>query len=129
MRRRKARRTADLDITPLIDVLFMLIIFFVLMASFVQGKLDVELPSGQGRSLNAERAIIVTVEKNGAISWAGKSVTKDEVAALARRSKSREILLAGDREASYGTVTEILSILRKEGITSAGLLMQGGKSK
>ena len=129
MRRRKARRTADLDITPLIDVLFMLIIFFVLMASFVQGKLDVELPSGQGRSLNAERAIIVTVEKNGAISWAGKSVTKNEVAALARGSKSREILLAGDREASYGTVTEILSILRKEGITSAGLLMQGGKSK
>ena len=58
---RRNRRHAEIDITPLIDVLFMLIIFFVLTASFVQGKLDVQLPSGEGSSADTQGAVIVTV--------------------------------------------------------------------
>lgn len=126
MSRHKTRRAADIDITPLIDVLFMLIIFFVLTASFVQGKIEVELPAGTGESSSIEGAITVSVKKDGAVSWAGKNVTKNELASLARDAKGRDILLAGDRDAPYGVVAEVLSILRREGVTSAGLLMQGG---
>lgn len=126
MRRRKSRRTADLDITPLIDVMFMLIIFFVLTASFVNGKLNVELPAGYGLVSPMEGAITVTVEKSGAVFWDGRSVAKQEIAQLAKGAKGREILVAGDSGASYGTIAEVLSILRREGITSAGLLMRGG---
>jgi len=76
MRRRKTYRAADLDITPLIDVLFMLIIFFVLMSSFIHGKLDVDLPSGRGKPFDSGHEIVLTVEKNGRIFWAGKSITR-----------------------------------------------------
>ena len=116
-----------MDITSLIDVMFMLIIFFVLTASFVQGKLDVELPSGKGVSAGAKGAVTVAVEKNGAISWAGKAVSKEELAELAKRIGAREVLVAGDRGAPYGMVAEVLSILRGAGVTSAGLLMQSGE--
>lgn len=126
MRRNKRKRTSDIDITPLIDVLFMLIIFFVLTASFIQGKIEVELPTGKGQSKSMEKAITVTVEKNGHISWNGKIISKEEMSILARESSDREILIAGDRETPYGTIAEILSILKNEGITSTGLLMQGG---
>lgn len=125
MKRRKSHRTADIDITPLIDVLFMLIIFFVLTASFVQGKLDIELPSGEGISSDMKDSITVTVDKNGEIFWAGQRTAKDDIAGLARSANGREILIAGDANASYGTVAEVLSILRKEGISSAGLIMKG----
>ena len=47
--RTRPRRKVDLDITPLIDVLFMLIIFFVLTTSFVQGRVEVDLPRGEGK--------------------------------------------------------------------------------
>lgn len=117
----------DMDITSLIDVMFMLIIFFVLTASFVQGKLNVELPSGKGISTDAKGAVTVAVEKDGAISWAGRPVSKEELAMLARDSGGREVLVAGDRGVSYGTVAEVLAILRGAGVTSAGLLMQSGK--
>lgn len=126
MRRRKTRMAADLDITPLIDVLFMLIIFFVLMSSFINGKLDVDLPAGEGKPLDKEHEIVITVEKDGRMFWAGKSIEKDDLPELARAAKTKDVLIAGDKGVSYGTVTGILSILRKEGITSAGLLMQGG---
>jgi biopolymer transport protein ExbD len=125
--RRNKRRSADVDITPLIDVLFMLIIFFVLTASFLHGKIDVDLPTGKGESKSMEKAITIIVNKNGAISWDGRNISKDDLSPLAKESTGKEILIAGDKEAEYGTVAEILSILKEAGINSTGLLMQGGE--
>ena len=123
MRRRKSRRFADVDVTPLIDVLFMLIIFFVLTATFIQGKLDIDLPSGESTASEMKRALTLTVEKDGTIFWDGVKVSQEELPVLARGAREREILLAGDKNAPYGKVAEVLSILKKEGISSAGLLM------
>lgn len=105
----------------------MLIIFFVLTASFIQGKLDVELPPGEGTVSDAKKALTLTVEKDGALFWDGTKVTKDEVAGLAKSARGREILIAGDKDAPYGKVAEVLSILRNEGVASAGLLMGGSE--
>ena len=123
MRRRKARRFADIDVTPLIDVLFMLIIFFVLTATFIQGKLDIDLPSGESTASEMKRALTLTVEKDGTIFRDGVKVSREELPILARGAREREILIAGDKNAPYGKVAEVLSILKKEGISSAGLLM------
>ena len=126
MKKRSSRSSLNLDITPLIDVLFMLIIFFVLTATFIQGKLDVDLPSADGETPEMKNTLTVTVEKNGTIFWEGLKVTKEDIPELAKNSKKREIIIAGDKNAPYGSVAEVLSILRKEGVTSAGLLMEGG---
>lgn len=125
VRRRKSRRFADIDVTPLIDVLFMLIIFFVLTATFIQGKLDIDLPSGEGETSDMKRALTLTVEKDGTIFWDGVKASKDELPELAKSAGGREILIAGDKSVPYGRVAEVLSILRKTGVTSAGLLMDG----
>ncbi|MCQ4814299.1 ExbD/TolR family protein [Cloacibacillus evryensis] len=122
---RRNRRHAEIDITPLIDVLFMLIIFFVLTASFVQGKLDVQLPSGEGSSADTQGAVIVTVAADRKIFWDGREVTREELKKLAAESKGREMLVAGDEKVPYGDVAGLLSLLRKEGVTSAGLMLSG----
>lgn len=127
MRRSRQRRTADIDITPLIDVLFMLIIFFVLMASFIQGSIEVALPLGGGAPVSGG-AVVITVEKNGEILWDGRPAKAVDIARLARAAGGREIVIAGDRDAPYGAVAEILQILRKEGVSTAGLLMGGEKN-
>lgn len=122
---RRNRRHAEIDITPLIDVLFMLIIFFVLTASFVQGKLDVQLPSGEGSSADMQGAVIVTVAADRKIFWNGREVTKEELKKLAAAANGREMLVAGDEKVPYGEVAALLSLLRKEGVTSAGLMLSG----
>lgn len=122
---RRNRRHAEIDITPLIDVLFMLIIFFVLTASFVQGKLDVQLPSGEGSSADTQGAVIVTVASDRKIFWDGREVTREELKKLAAESKGREMLVAGDEKVPYGDIAGLLSLLRKEGVTSAGLMLSG----
>ncbi len=129
MRRRKTRGSAEIDITPLIDMLFMLIIFFVLTASFVQGKLDVKLPQGEGDSSDTRGAVVLTVTAEGRFFWNEREMTKDELAHAAEANKGREILIAGDEGVPYGKVASVLSLLRGEGVTSAGLLLSGGRSE
>lgn len=127
MRRNRQRRSADLDITPLIDVMFMLIIFFVLTASFVNGRITVELPNANAPAGESKAAVTVTVAKDGSVQWDGRNVTDAELAPLARGARGRGVLIAGDQGASYGRVSQVLAILRGCGVTEAGLLMQGGK--
>lgn len=125
MARGRRHGTANIDITPLIDVLFMLIIFFVLTASFTQGYIEVALPAGGGAPPD-KRAVTLTVEKDGGLLWDGRRITSGELAELASASAGREIVIAGDLEAPYGEVAGALEILRREGVSSTGLLMRGG---
>lgn len=127
--RRNGRRGVDIDITPLIDVLFMLIIFFVLTASFVQGKLDVALPKGEGGSAGTRGAVVLTVAADKKLYWDGREISRDELSAAAEAGKGREILIAGDEGVPYGDVASVLSLLRAGGVGSAGLLLSGGRAE
>jgi biopolymer transport protein ExbD len=130
--RRGKKRGADIDITPLIDILFMLIIFFVLAASFLQGRLTVELPRGEGDAGQAENPILVTLARDGSVFWGNFSipapVASADVLSLARENfsgvSSREILVAADRGVSYGDVIGLLDILRIAGVERLGLALQ-----
>ncbi len=123
----RRRRRPELDITPLIDVLFMLIIFFVLTANFLQGRIEVDLPVGEAVAKTEENALLLTVRKDGSVLWGDRETRTEELAPLAAEAAAarRDILLAGDREAPYGAVAEVLDVLRREGIVSTGLALQG----
>ncbi|MDR2174540.1 MAG: biopolymer transporter ExbD [Synergistaceae bacterium] len=124
----RGRRGADIDVTPLIDILFMLIIFFVLAASFLQGRLTVELPRGEGSPGKAESPVLVTLTRGGSVFWGSlpEPVASADVLRLAAEnlSSDREILVAGDREVSYGAVVELLEVLRSAGAERLGLALQ-----
>jgi len=124
------RARAELDITPLIDVLFMVIIFFVLTANFLQGKIEVDLPQGETASEIGESPLLLTVRKDGVVLWDGREAASEELASLAADAavQKREVLLAGDKEAPYGAVARVLEILRREGLDLAGLALQGEDS-
>lgn len=125
--RRARRASSGIDITPLIDVLFMLIIFFVLTTAFVQGAIVVDLPGGTPPPIDRDDPIVVTVTRTGELLWAGDAVTRVELAARAREAaaSSEDVLVAGDREASFGAVAEILDELRRAGLSEAGLAFEG----
>jgi biopolymer transport protein ExbD len=131
----RRRRGADIDVTPLIDILFMLIIFFVLAASFLQGRLTVELPRGESAPGRAESSpVLVTLARDGSVSWGNFSmpapVASADVLRLARESLFRiqgsggEILVAADRGVPYGDVVGLLDVLRLAGIERLGLALQ-----
>lgn len=115
-----------MDLTPLIDVLFMLIIFFVLTAAFVRGEVDVQLPEGKGTPVSAV-PVVIAVRQDGSISWAGESMAPDAVIVQAREAflQGQSILLAGDRSVPYGVVASLLDRLRAAGVQEVSLALGG----
>jgi biopolymer transport protein ExbD len=114
------------DLTPLIDVLFMLIIFFVLTAAFVRGEVDVQLPEGQGNPVS-ETPIILAVHEDGTLAWEGEPLVLDEIIPRAREAylEGQSILLAGDRLVPYGVVATLLDQLRTHGVERVNLALGG----
>ncbi len=128
MRHSTKRRGPDVDLTPLVDTLFMLILFFVLTAAFVQGRIDVNLPQVSGSSIAGTPNVIV-VQKDGSLLWNGKPAPLEEVSNLARSAsdEGQPILIAGDEEANYGAVVSVLDSLQRVGIENVSLAV-GGES-
>ncbi|MDR3354727.1 MAG: biopolymer transporter ExbD [Synergistaceae bacterium] len=126
--RRVRRQGADIDITPLIDVLFMLIIFFVLTTAFVRGAADVDLPDGSAPPISDRSPVVVTVTNGSGLLWTGERISRDELPARVSEviASSGDILIAGDRDAPYGDVAELLDELRGFGVKSVGLAFDGG---
>jgi biopolymer transport protein ExbD len=122
------KRGADVDITPLIDMMFMLIIFFVLTTVFVQGTIDIDLPRGNAPPMTQRNPIVVTVTMESALLWAGEPVTRGALPGLVADALSNgdEILIAGDRRAPYGVVASVLDELRGLGVKSVSLAFEGG---
>jgi len=115
------------DQTPLIDVLFMLILFFVMTASLLQGQISVRLPSGEGTALQGQ-PVILEILANGSFRYNGKEVDRGEMIARARQDDrtGRDIVVAADRTVPYGRVTSLLEALRLEGVQDVGLALEGG---
>ena len=122
---KKKRRVADVDITPLIDVMFMLILFLLVTAAFVQGSLDVSLPQSMGTPppLPDKKQIVLTITKNSEILWAGKTISSADLFLHVEEAllESADILIAGDKDARYGDVAELMDMLRQSGVPSVGL--------
>lgn len=125
----RKRVQPDLDLTPLIDVLFMLILFFVLSASLLQGQLAVRLPSGQGNPIQG-RAVVMELLPGGSLRYDGKDSTREEMLARARldHAEGKNFIIAADRRVPYGQVASLLEDLRKDGVRDVGLALGGGKA-
>lgn len=125
---RKKRAPAEVDLTPLIDVLFILIIFFVLSASFVQGRIPVELPNGRGVPPE-KKNIVLAMDKNGFIYLDGQPVSRDSLGNLAKEAVDRgdTLLLTADKSIPYGEVASVLDILRAGGADSVSLGLKGNE--
>lgn len=127
---RSRRGDPSLDLTPLIDVVFLLLIFFLVTASFAQqdrSLVPVDLPDGTSGEAGAvsERATIyleadgtfsfVANEGEDAVTGLDVRTLRSELEALHATAPDRPLHLRGDREARYGEVMQLLDLARQIG--------------
>ncbi len=117
---RRRRETALPDVTPLLDVVFILLIFFVLAAAFAVHGVDMRLPKSSAARAYAGRPLEVVLAADGSLAHAGQPITLRDLAFLVRRNgegqtKARPILLIPDRAASVGAFMETVNAIRDNG--------------
>lgn len=127
-----ARRAAQavLDITPLIDVVFLLLIFFLLTATFVTNpSMPVDLPKASQKITERVREdLVVTVHKTGELEFQKKVMDLREfrkrLRGLEERRKKSKILIRADSKAVVGRMVEVMDVARDEGFTKFSLAIR-----
>ncbi|WKW12520.1 biopolymer transporter ExbD [Pseudogemmatithrix spongiicola] len=132
MRRRgRGERTplqAEINVVSLIDVMMLLMIIFMITAPMMQGGVDVELPRAAARPLNSDRALVVSVTRDGRIFADDVQLSLSEFRGtfrtLAEQSGRSGVYLRADQGVPYGRVVEVLAIMRGAGVGNIGLVAE-----
>lgn len=124
IRSRTPEPSLMLDLTPVIDMVFLLLIFFLAATTFQQNEreLNVALPSAASAApISASlRELIVNIDSSGEIILAGRRTTpealRDAISAAVRANPSQKVSIRGDRRASYEHIVRALDICKGAGV-------------
>lgn len=124
--RRHRRRSGGLLLTPLIDIIFLLSLFFVLNTSFRQERyLDVNLPESETSKDVQAVGIVLTLRQDGSTAIDGVEVAWESVTAALRERAEEigavEVIIRGDEAVSYGRAVAALDRVRLSGLESISL--------
>jgi biopolymer transport protein ExbD len=121
-------KSAGPDLTPMIDMIFQLLIFFLLTSFLILPAVNVALPRSRSPEATAPSALTLTVRRDGSLQLAGQEVLIEDLpsllsAALAGREKPTLIVQA-DRGAAFGRVIEVMEAARAGGAQDISFLVE-----
>lgn len=126
---RRSRR-ARLELTPLLDVMFLVLVFFIycIFDMAVHRGMKVSLSEAEGAAERGER-IVVTVGADDSVELNGMRMSRDEavarVKALSAVGIRMPVLVSADRRASFGAGVELLAALKEAGVDAASVQVSG----
>ena len=118
---------ADINVTPLVDVMLVLLIIFMVTAPMMTQGLDVDLPATTANSLRQkEDPLVVTVKKDGKILL-GKieytqAVLREQLIKIDPKGKEEPIFLQADKKVEYGLVASIMADIKAAGFAKLGMM-------
>src|SRR6516225_6899941 len=119
---------ADINVTPLVDVMLVLLIIFMVTAPMLHQGISVALPKIATTNLRStlEDPIVLSISRDGLFyineTPVARGLLKERLKAILRGRKEKAVLLKADRSLSYGTVIETLDLLNRMGIESLGMI-------
>ena len=120
--------TADINVTSLVDVAFVLLIIFMITAPIMQGGVDVRLPRAEARPLEPKTGLAVTVDRDGRIFVDQAPLSYEDFratfAALVRTKRPSGVYLRADGRVPYASVVQVLAVIRASGVSDVGLVAE-----
>jgi biopolymer transport protein TolR len=125
---KEAQTLSEINVTPLVDVMLVLLIIFMVTAPLIQAGVDVNLPEAKTKGLKSpEDPTIVSITREGRILFGkGQEVPLSKlegfVAALKENKGLEELYLRADRDVPYGTVVKVMAEVKAAGIDRLGMI-------
>ncbi|CAN90807.1 biopolymer transporter ExbD [Sorangium sp. So ce145] len=127
-RRRGGGGFSDINVTPLVDVMLVLLVVFMVTAPLLTAGLRVELPNVSAEEApTKDTKLVVTVTKEEKILFGEDDATADIEGVLAsngRVQKEKELYIRADKDARYGAVARVVAAARAAGVEGLNLLVQ-----
>jgi biopolymer transport protein ExbD len=128
--RSKRRGLTDINLTPLVDIVFILLIFFLITSTFVQSPgIDVTLPKAKSSADTTEaQSVVVTVTETGQLVYGGEEMDVGALQAaletIFKETPNRQIVIQADEETDHGAVVEAMDAARAAGFLRLGIATQ-----
>jgi biopolymer transport protein TolR len=126
-RRIRHQALAEINVTPFVDVMLVLLIVFMVTAPLLTVGVPVDLPKTRAQTLGQDREpLSVTVKRDGTIWLQNMQVPEDELvpklAAIAANGYDQRVFVRGDKAVDYGRVMRVMGALSAAGFTKIGLV-------
>ena len=120
---------SDINMTPLIDVMLVLLVIFMITAPLMSSSLKLDLPRAEGGTPNdAPQFISVAVDPQGQLFFGEEALDAAtfalRVAEAARKNPKTEVQLRADKGVPYGRVAEVIGVVQKAGLTRIGFVTE-----
>ena len=117
---------SEINVTPFVDVMLVLLIIFMVTAPLLQQGIDVNLPQAKGKDLPSEERITLVIKKDGIIYMNDKSMSMSEIKQkLTAISKlNPNVFLKADKDVPYGFVVQVMSDIKEAGIEKLGMITE-----
>lgn len=119
---------SEINVTPLVDVMLVLLIIFMVTAPMLQEGVEVNLPQVKAQNITAEKSLVVALTKDKRIYLNERRVTLEELEerlrSFAAADPKKEVYLRADKDVPYGVVVDVMARIKKAGITQLGMVTQ-----
>jgi biopolymer transport protein ExbD/biopolymer transport protein TolR len=119
---------AEINVTSLVDVAFILLIIFMITAPILQGGVEIEIPRAPAAPLRASEGIVITIDRTGRIYLDDTPVTMEEfdasVVQVIKRRDPETVYVKGDANVAYGVVLKVIGKLKEAEIEMVSLVAE-----
>ena len=128
MRADAEREFAEINVTPLVDVILVLLIIFMITAPLLLSGIQVQIPASQAGAMPQQpsQPLILTLDKKGQVFIEQQAVPlldlKRRLPALLESHKGQAVYLKADEQVPYGSVVKVLDLLDDTGVSAIGLV-------
>lgn len=130
----RSRPMAEINVTPFVDVMLVLLIVFMVTAPLLTVGVPVDLPKTKAQALSQDREpLSVSVRRDGSIYLQNTPVSEDDLVprltAIAGNGYDQRIFVRGDRSVDYGRVMQVMALISAAGFTHIGLVTDTAKPR
>jgi len=123
---------SNINVTPMVDVMLVLLIIFMVITPMLNNKVNVDLPKATAaiimENANKEDAVVVAVTRDGRTYLGGDQVTLDDlgskISAKLENKTDKQVYLRADIRSNYGKVMDAVDQIRTAGVSELGLLTE-----
>ncbi len=124
-----SRPMSDINMTPLIDVMLVLLVIFIITAPLMTTSLKLDLPKTEGaRPSDAPLFIALSIDEQGRLFVGDEAVTPEQLLQRAREAAQRdpatEVQLRADSHVPYGRVAELIGLVQEAGLSRVGFVTE-----
>jgi biopolymer transport protein TolR len=119
---------AEINVTPFVDVVLVLLVIFLITAPMMLGGIDVRVPKTQARNIQPEERMVLTVTRDRGVYLENQPITLDRLAkvlsGMVKRNPKSSVFLKADEAVAYGTVMKVMDVIKKAGVDRVGMVTE-----